>query len=182
MCGVGTEERGNGLGLTYDVITKRPNVVVTISPATRVGGSEVSRDDAEDVDEGDFVVDDLGTSLLRRDGIQILMTPGVAANLMPIGNHPLDDRCVSALRIADLTFAGVVPHDEEGGRGVVPFQRIQQLRRVDIRSIIKRQSDLTPDGTVTDVDSVWDAAKLRAGDVRCAGAGWNLVSITSRTE
>lgn len=102
------------------------------------------------------------------------MTPGVATDLVTVGDHALNDWCVPRFWVADLAFTCVVSHDEEGCWDVVPFQGIQQLGGVNVRPIVKCECDFAPYGAVTDIDAVWYVTEQRTRET-----GRNLVSVAS---
>jgi len=108
------------------------------------------------------------------------VAPTVATDLVAVGNHTLDDGRVPRVGIADLAFPGVISHNEECGWDVVPLERIQQLRCVDVRPVVESECNFPPYRAVADIDPVWNTAELRSREVGRAAADWYLVAITGR--
>src|SRR3569833_2863804 len=102
-----------GEAAAYHVITKRLEVGQHVRVEPGVGRAKVGRDDADDVDEGDLVLDDLIAPLLRRDGREVLVAPRMASDLAAGGVHALDDGRVASLVVLDLPLSAVRSHHEE---------------------------------------------------------------------
>jgi hypothetical protein len=64
------------------------------------------------------------------------MTPCVAGDLVALDMHSLDDIWVDGARVVDSTFSKIYTGDEEGGFCFVKPQNVEEVRGVDIWSIV----------------------------------------------
>lgn len=159
-------------------------VVLTsgLGRARRVRGAHVGGEEAEDVPQGHFVLDHLVLALGRRDGAQVLVTPGMAGNLVALGVHPLDDGIPAVRGVVDLAFAVVDASDEEGGLGVVLLQHVEHAVGVDVGSVIISKSDLAVDHAIVDTSTtVGHGAQEGTGNAGSVSSGGSLVGITGGT-
>jgi hypothetical protein len=74
-----------------NVVAEVLQICLTVGIAARERWAHVSWEDTQDVVQGDLVVVHLVFPLGRSDGSQVLMSPGVARNLMAGSVHALDD-------------------------------------------------------------------------------------------
>src|SRR3569833_1774599 len=89
-----------GEAAAYHEITKRLEVGQHVRVEPGVGRAKVGRDDADDVDEGDLVLDDL-------------VAPRMASDLVAVGVLALFDGRVASLVVLDLPLSAVRSLHEE---------------------------------------------------------------------
>ena len=159
------------------MVSQRREFTVAGTRARRIGRAEIGRNDAQDGLESDLVVDDLGAALLGRDKLEVLVTPGVAADLMALGDHAADDGRVPRAGVLDLAFGAIVADDEEGGLNLVGLEDVEELAGVDVGAVVKGQGHLALLDALGDVDAVGDVAESWARDARRVAAGGDLVSV-----
>lgn len=105
------------------------------------------------------------------------MAPGVAGDLMAIGDHAADDGRVPRAGVLDLALGAIVTDDEEGGLDLVGLEDVEELGGVDVGAVVKGQGHLALVDALGDVDAVRDVAESWAGDARRVAAGGDLVSV-----
>jgi len=106
------------------------------------------------------------------------MRPGMAGNLMALGNHALDEAGVLYVNHA---LADIISGDEPGGNSPVGLEGIQHGFRVDIRAVIVGDGDVAIINTVEDTDTaIGDAAKQGSRIVGRIPAGGLLVAVAGR--
>lgn len=86
-----------------DVVTKIGHLSLALGSADGVRRTHVSRVEAQDVGEGDLVVHHLVLALGQCQGVEILVRPRVAGDLVALGNHAL---LLSDLCQITATFGG----------------------------------------------------------------------------
>lgn len=74
----------------------------------------VRREETEDVGEGDLNFEDLIAPLLRTDGLEVLVAPGVACDLVAFPVHALDGGWEAGALVLYLAFSAVGCRYEEG--------------------------------------------------------------------
>lgn len=109
--------------------------------AFRVRRTHVGWDLSDDVAESHLVLDHLGLLVSAIERRKIGMRPSVRSDVVSIGNHSLDN---SRIRGGDVnsTFPVIVTSDEESGLDAVRCKQIKQVVSVDIRAIVKSQSNV----------------------------------------
>ena len=83
---------------------------------------------------------------MQRKGLGTLNHLRVRPDLMTFGDHPPDQRL--AIFREDILL--IIPVDEERGWNIVVPQGVKNLRRVDIRAIIKGQRNRSGQGAASD--------------------------------
>ena len=164
------------------MVSQLLELVKTVSRPSCVWRPEICREEAEDADQGDFILDDLIPALLWRKDAEVLMAPRVAANVVTFEVHALDEVRVSCPWVLDLTLASVGADHEEGRLHVVPLEQIEQLRCVDVWAVVKGQGNLPRDGTMADARSIHDTTKERARNRRSVFPLRRLVAVTGRSK
>jgi hypothetical protein len=162
------------------VISQTLHVIECLWSPSRVRRPKVRWEEAENVNESNLVLDDLILALLGRDDAEILVAPGVAADLVTLGEHALDDGRIAGGGVLYLALSSVGSNNEEGRLDVILLQEVQKVRCVDVRPIIKCQGNLPGDGAVADTGSVGYGAEERARDRGRILAGRCLVAVTGR--
>lgn len=153
-----------------------------LGSARRVRGAHIGGEEAKDIPQSHLVLDHLVLALSGSDSAKVLVTPGVAGNLVALGIHPLDDGIPTVGGIVDLTLAVVVASDEESGLGVVLLQHIKHAVGVDIGTIVVSKGDLAVDDAVVDTSAtVGNGALEIAGNAGSVSSSGGLVGIAGRT-
>ena len=141
------------------MVAQRLQVIQHVGIPTSIRGSEVGREVAKNISQGNLVPDDLIMPLLGCQGTQVLMAPRMAADLVPIGAHALDDGWVTCSRILDLPLPTVGADDEEGRRDVIALQQVEKITRVDVGAVVERQGNFTQHAAVADIYAIRDIPK-----------------------
>jgi hypothetical protein len=71
------------------------------------------------------------------------MGPCMGCNMVPSGVHTLDKSGPRVRGIINLTFSKIVSGDEKGCFGIVLIQQVENVRCVNIWSIVIRQGNLS---------------------------------------
>lgn len=155
-----------------------PDAVHTAPSIRRpvVGGEE-----AEDVGQGDLVLDDLIMLLLRGDGFHVLVAPGVASNLVSFIKHPPERVWLPGAGLVDGPLGPVHTGDEEGDAGSILAQKIKKLVGVVVWTVVKRNGHGTGDGAGLEVEAVWDIAEKGSRSLGGIGSLGNNVPVARRT-
>jgi hypothetical protein len=108
------------------------------------------------------------------------VAPSVAPNLVALIVRSLDQCRVSCLGIVDLSFASVVADNKECSFDTLGFEKIKEIRGVNVRSIVECKSHFSGDRALPDIYAVGDLAKTWSGDRCRICAAWCLVGIAVR--
>ena len=162
------------------MVAQRLQVIQHVGIPTSIRGSEVGREIAKNIGQGNLVPDDLIMPLLSSQGTQVLVAPRMTADLVPVGAHALDDGRVTCGRVLDLPLAAVGADDEEGRRDVVALQQVEEITRVDVRAVVERQGDFAKHAAVADINAIRNIPKQGPWYAGCILARGRLVSIAGR--
>jgi hypothetical protein len=136
---------------------------------------------AKDVAERHLVLNHLVVTLSLGDGAQVLVRPGVAGDLVALGDHAANNVCPARGRV-DGALVVVDTGDEERGFETVLSELVEDLVGVDVRPIIV--SDGYSSRVLAGIDTattVRNVALLRARIVASACATGSLVGIACWT-
>jgi len=127
------------------VVPELFDIVEGFRRPSRIRRPKVRREDAENVDKGDLVLDDLISTLLGRYGTEVLVAPRVAADLVALEEHTAEDGGIDRSVVLNLTLASVRADDKEGRLDVVLLQEVEKVGGVDVGPVVKREGDLPGD-------------------------------------
>ena len=152
--GLGEECRSNvkgGVNLCWEWVEVILGVEVKVDPvvaegfqvglatrcgaALRIRGSHVGGIFAYDVGDCPLILHHLLHTLVVCDIRQTVVRPGVRSDLVAFGDHAIDEGWVWSSGV-NCTFAEIIARHEERGLEAVQLQEIQELSRVQIRSVI----------------------------------------------
>lgn len=158
-----------------DVVAKVSHVFLAarLGSAAGVGRTHVSGDFANNVAQSHLVLNHLIVAILRGDGAQIQMSPGVRSELVAFSVHTLDDLGEFRGDI-NLALADVVTSNEKGSFGVVGSHDIKNVTSENLlRAVIVGESNGSWFGAAVDtVATKLDVSRLSTGNRGGAGAGW----------
>lgn len=149
------------------MVAKVSHVLLTarLGSAAGVGRTHVGGDFANDVTQSHLVLNHLVVAILRGDGAQVQMSPGVRSKLVAFRVHTLDD--LGEFRSdVDLALADVVTSDEEGSFGVVGSHDIKNVASENLLgAVIVGESNGSWFGTAVDtVAAIFDISWLGTGN------------------
>lgn len=127
---------------------------------------------ADHIGDGSFVLDHLLLPHVRRKSHQAVVGPGMGGDLVTFVDHA-PEQVGPGGRGIDFPFPQVVSRDKEGGGEAILLEEIQELRRVEVRTVIVCQGHHVRLGAAEDVVIVRDLAQARAriGEGRWSGGG-----------
>ena len=163
------------------MISKGPEVVETRLIAADIGGAQIGREEAKDIGDCNFVLDDLRNPLFVRAGSQVLVTPGMTTDLVAIVEHTLHNCWISCGRVVNLSLGTVISHDEEGRFDTGSLEGIEDLGCVDVRPVVECQGNFTRSVAMVNVNAVRDIPKQGTRSIAGVMSDWTFVSITSRS-
>ena len=167
--------------MTYNVVSVPSQFPHAVHTAPSVRGPVVGGEEAEDVGQGDLVLDDLIVLLLRGDGFHVLVAPGVASNLVSFVKHSPERVWLPGAGLVDGPLGPVYTGDEEGGAGSILAQNIEKLVGVAPWTVVKRKGHGTGDGAGLEVGAVWDIAEMGSRSLGGIGSIGKDVPVARRT-
>jgi hypothetical protein len=136
-----------------------------IRGAARIRGTHVGGEIAKNIPKCHFIPQKLSSTLDLGDLVEVLMRPGMTRYLMSADHHSLDERRPWYIRAINLTFAIVVPGDEEGDFRSVFIQEVEKVASVLVGTIIVGQSNGSGGSAMANLGwTVQSAPKLGASN------------------
>ncbi len=114
--------------------------------------------------------------------VEVLVAPGMAADLVSFGVHALDQVAVACAGILDLALGTVGGHYKEGRLGIGSLEDVQKVFGVDVRTVVESQGDLSRHRAAADVDAIRNISEERPRHAERGSAGRRLVGVTRRPE
>jgi hypothetical protein len=118
----------------HDMVAESLELRLASSVALGVRRAHIRREVSENVAKSHLVLDHLVLSLGSSESRQVLMSPGMAGNLMTFGSHTLDGGRIAEINLA---LSKVVAGDKERSLGVVGLEHIQDIVGIDVGAIVK---------------------------------------------
>lgn len=152
--------------IVHDMIAHVREHVLSSVVALRVRGPHICWEKAQNISKSHFIVVHLIFLLLNCQGSQVLVRPCVAGDLVTGFMHALEELGIAGRNVVYLAFAHVVSSNEERCLGIILVQNIENVLCIDIRPVVKRQSNMAlVCAEINTGSSVADIAEVRPGNI-----------------